>query len=155
MPKCPSPPKIKHSKVNKSFIKKLLKLNVYLSVYWNIDSNFFSWSTVLFSFKKCLPPGNFQLINLHRGSWKLPVQLRGPVSCGKSFLNLQLEWFIFSLRLKGTINSKLNETLVKLRQMFFISLQKLFCSRENQIWDFQISWRHQMPKHKTRNTFTK
>ena len=46
--------------------------------------------------------------------------------------------------------------LVKLGKMFFISLQKLFLfSRKSNfsILDFQISWRHQMPKHKTRNIF--
>ena len=40
--------------------------------------------------------------------------------------------------------------------MFFISLQKLFLfSRKSnfRILHFQISWRHQMHKHKTRNTF--
>ena len=41
-------------------------------------------------------------------------------------------------------------------KMFFISLQKLFLfSRKSnfRILDFQISWRHKMSKHKTRNTF--
>ena len=28
-----------------------------------------------------------------------------------------------------------------------------FCSWDNQIMTFQISWHHKMPKHKTRNTF--
>ena len=40
--------------------------------------------------------------------------------------------------------------------MFFVSLQKLFSfSRKSnfRILDNQVSWRHQMPKHKTRNTF--
>ena len=40
--------------------------------------------------------------------------------------------------------------------MFFISLRKLFSfSRKSNfsILDIQISWHHQMPKHKTRNTF--
>ena len=39
---------------------------------------------------------------------------------------------------------------------FFISLQKLFSfSRKSNftIFDFEISWRHQIPKHETRNTF--
>ena len=39
--------------------------------------------------------------------------------------------------------------------MFFISLEKLFLfSRKSnfRVLDIQISWRHQMPKHKTRNT---
>ena len=34
--------------------------------------------------------------------------------------------------------------------------QASFCSKENQILEFsdiQVSWRHQMPKHKTKNTF--
>ena len=45
---------------------------------------------------------------------------------------------------------------MKLGKTFFISLQKLFSfwRKSNfRILDFQISWRHQMPKHKTRNTF--
>ena len=45
---------------------------------------------------------------------------------------------------------------VKLRKMFVISLQMLFSfSRKSKfrILDIQILWRHQMPKHKTRNTF--
>ena len=40
--------------------------------------------------------------------------------------------------------------------MLFISLQKLFSllRKSNfRIWDIQISWCHQMPKHKTKNTF--
>ena len=40
--------------------------------------------------------------------------------------------------------------------MLFNSFQKLFLfSRKSNlsILDFQISWHHQMPKHKTRNTF--
>ena len=48
------------------------------------------------------------------------------------------------------------KALVKLEKVFFISLQKLFSfSRKSnfRILNFQISWRHQMPKHKTRNTF--
>ena len=50
----------------------------------------------------------------------------------------------------------LNEVLLKLGKMLFISLQKLFSfSRKSnfRILHFQILWRHQMPKHKTRNTF--
>ena len=46
--------------------------------------------------------------------------------------------------------------LVKLGKMFFILLQKFFSfSRKSNfsILDIQISWRYQMPKHKTRNTF--
>ena len=45
---------------------------------------------------------------------------------------------------------------MKLGKMFFNSLLKLFSfSRKSnfRILDFQISWRHLMPKHKTRNTF--
>ena len=40
--------------------------------------------------------------------------------------------------------------------MFFISLQKLFSfSRKSsfRILHFEFSWHHQIPKHKTRNTF--
>ena len=46
--------------------------------------------------------------------------------------------------------------LMKLGKMFFISLQKYFSySRKSKfkILDIQISWRHQMPKHKKGNTF--
>ena len=45
---------------------------------------------------------------------------------------------------------------MKLEIMFFILLQKLFSlSRKSNfsILDIQISWRHQMSMHKTRNTF--
>ena len=45
----------------------------------------------------------------------------------------------------------------KTKNMFFISLQKLFSfSRKSnfRIPDIQISWRHQIPKHKTRNAFS-
>ena len=45
---------------------------------------------------------------------------------------------------------------MKLVKMFFFLLQKLFSfSRKlgSRILDIQISWRHEMPKHKTRNTF--
>ena len=44
----------------------------------------------------------------------------------------------------------------KLGKSFFISLQKLFLflRKSNfRILDFQISWRHQMPKHKIMNAF--
>ena len=40
--------------------------------------------------------------------------------------------------------------------MFFISLQKLFLFSQKSNFrnlDSQISWRHEMPKHKTRNVF--
>ena len=50
----------------------------------------------------------------------------------------------------------LNESTFQTRKMFFIWLQKLFpFSRKSnfRILHFQISWRHQMPKHKTRNAF--
>ena len=50
----------------------------------------------------------------------------------------------------------LNESTCQTRKNVFISLQKLFSfSRKSNfvILHFQISWRHQMPKHKTRNTF--
>ena len=46
--------------------------------------------------------------------------------------------------------------LVKLGKMFFISLQKLFSlwKKSNfRILDIQVSWRHQMSKHKISNTF--
>ena len=46
--------------------------------------------------------------------------------------------------------------LIKFRKMVFISLQNLFSflRKSNfRILHFQISWRHQIPKHKTRNTF--
>ena len=42
------------------------------------------------------------------------------------------------------------------RKMFFISLQNLFSflRKSNfRILHFEISWHHQIPKHKTRNTF--
>ena len=48
------------------------------------------------------------------------------------------------------------EHLWNKEKMFFSSLQKLFpFSRKSnfRILDFQITWRHQMPKHKTRNIF--
>ena len=50
----------------------------------------------------------------------------------------------------------LNKSTCQLRKLFFISLQNLFSfSRKSnfRILHFQISWRHQMPKHKIRNTF--
>ena len=50
----------------------------------------------------------------------------------------------------------LNESTFQTRRNVFISLQKLFSlSRKSnfRILHFQISWCHQMPKHKTRNTF--
>ena len=50
----------------------------------------------------------------------------------------------------------LNKKIVKLGKMFFIWLQKhiSFSRKSNfRILNLQISWRHQMPKHKTRNTF--
>ena len=50
----------------------------------------------------------------------------------------------------------LKRTFVKLGKIFFILLQKLFSfSRKSKfrILDIQISWHHQMPNHKTRNTF--
>ena len=52
--------------------------------------------------------------------------------------------------------SSVNESTYQTRKSFFISLQKLFplLRKSNfRILRFQISWRHQMAKHKTRNTF--
>ena len=50
-----------------------------------------------------------------------------------------------------------NDSTYQIRKkVFFISLQKLFpFSRKSnfRILHFQISWRHQMPKHKARNKF--
>ena len=51
---------------------------------------------------------------------------------------------------------KSKQGLVKLGKMFFISLQKPFSFSTESIFrilHFQISWHHQMSKHKTRNTF--
>ena len=56
-------------------------------------------------------------------------------------------WFVFKVKSKA---------LVKLEKCFFISLKKLisFSRKSNfRILNFQISWCHQMPKHKTRNGF--
>ena len=50
----------------------------------------------------------------------------------------------------------LDESTCQTRKNVFISLQELFSfSRKSnfRILHFQISWRHQMPKQKTRNTF--
>ena len=45
-------------------------------------------------------------------------------------------------------------TLVTLGKMFFISLQKLFpLFPFYRTLDNQVSWCHQMPEHKNRNTF--
>ena len=45
---------------------------------------------------------------------------------------------------------------MKLGKMFIISLQKLFAfswKSKFRIFDIQISWHHQIPQHKTGNTF--
>ena len=45
---------------------------------------------------------------------------------------------------------------MKLGKMFFILFQKLFSFSRKSMFrnlDIQISWRHEVPKHKTRNTF--
>ena len=50
----------------------------------------------------------------------------------------------------------LNESTCQTRKMCFSSLQKLFSLSKKsnfRILHFQISWHHQMLKHKTRNTF--
>ena len=50
----------------------------------------------------------------------------------------------------------LKESICETRKMFFISLRKLFSFlryTDFKISDIQMSWRYQMPKHKTRNTF--
>ena len=50
----------------------------------------------------------------------------------------------------------LKESTCKLRKLFFISLWKLFSFfrlSNFKFSDIQMSWRHQMPKHETRNTF--
>ena len=70
---------------------------------------------------------------------------------------------LFSCMLKGCVRYILaslflrqKSALVRPGKMFFISLQKLFSlSRKSKfrISDIQISWRRQMPKHKTWNTF--
>ena len=68
-------------------------------------------------------------------------------SSGSLFLNATFLLVCFS---------SLKDTNCETWKMFFISLQKLFSfSRKSNfsILDIQISWRHQMPKHETRNTF--
>ena len=47
------------------------------------------------------------------------------------------------------------EHLWNKKKSFLFHFKSSFCSWDNQIlaWDIHISWRHQMPKHKTRNTF--
>ena len=50
----------------------------------------------------------------------------------------------------------LNENTCQLKKMFFILLQKICSLLRNskfRIVGIQISWRHQMTKHKARNTF--
>ena len=51
----------------------------------------------------------------------------------------------------------LNESTCQTRKIFFYFTSKVrfpFSRKSNfRILHFQISWRHQMPKHKTRNTF--
>ena len=50
----------------------------------------------------------------------------------------------------------LKESTFETRKMFLVSLEKLFSSSRKskfRISDIQISRRHQMPKHKTINTF--
>ena len=50
----------------------------------------------------------------------------------------------------------LKENFSETRKISFISLQELFSFLRKSnfgILHIQISWRHQMPKHKTRNTF--
>ena len=49
--------------------------------------------------------------------------------------------------------SSLKEKLWNLEKCFLFHFKSSFHSRENQILDIQISWRHQIPQHKTRNTF--
>ena len=39
------------------------------------------------------------------------------------------------------------------KNIVYFTSKSSFHSRENWILDFQISWHHQMPKHKIRNTF--
>ena len=50
----------------------------------------------------------------------------------------------------------LNGSTCQTRKIFFILRQNICSLSRNskfRILDIQISWRHQMPKHKTRNTF--
>ena len=66
-------------------------------------------------------------------------------SCRSNFLPLHFCWFVLYVE---------ERSLVKQRKIFFISLRKLFHSWDSQILTFQIfKWRHQMPKHETRNTY--
>ena len=54
------------------------------------------------------------------------------------------------------MSKSLSESNCQTRENVFISLQELlsFLRKSNfRILHFQISRRHQMPKHKTRNTF--
>ena len=66
------------------------------------------------------------------------------------YFNLKVVSATFLLVCLGT------RALVILGKMFFISLQKAFSYLKKShfsILDFQISWHHQMPNHKTTNTF--
>ena len=80
-------------------------------------------------------------------------------------LNFTFDFVIFLLNyllilgFKGCVSYILYilaTALVKLGKMSFISFQKLFSflrKSKFRILDIPISWRYQIPKHKTRNTF--
>ena len=73
------------------------------------------------------------------------------------FSNIVLDpWKVaFLLHFCCYIFQSWKRSLLKLGRKFFVSLQKLFLvprKSEYRILHIQISWCHQMPKHKTRNT---
>ena len=64
----------------------------------------------------------------------------------------RLNWWMHSL--KGCVRYIFASLFLKQRKKIFISLQKLFLSSRKsnfRILSIQISWRHQMLKHETRN----
>ena len=89
------------------------------------------------------------------------VHQRGATLLKRSIFDEELSFLSSSLKVVSTTLVlvcflSLKKALVKLGKMFSNSLRKLFSfSRKSnfRILHFQISWRHQMPKHKTRNTF--
>ena len=78
-------------------------------------------------------------------------------------LNTQKKFAAFLSFIKGCVRYifaslflSLNESTCQMKKnVFYFTSKPLFVLEKIKFWNlhFQISWRHQMRKHKTRNTF--
>ena len=130
------PPRFYNLKKFKGYEEKF-SIQMYDFIFWKFLPNFLNKTPEIKELR-------IRIVNLFLNilSWK--------------FHHLYLKVASATFLLVFSLNFFQTRSLVKLEKILFISLQKLFLfSRKSNfsILDLQISWPHQMSKHKTSNTF--